>query len=342
MRFCNKCYECKDENKFPVDKRRLNGIKNECKSCRNNISVQKRKDNIEAIREKERLRYKNLSSDKKKEIISAAKIYVSKRRDAVNENARRYYKENKKQIREKFNKRRSENIEVYNYKAKVYRNKNKDEFNKKQRMYRGNITENDLDRLDSSSHNNSRYKNLPIDKKEKIRAKVRSYYKNNKESIRKKAKEARKNNPIATLKSRERARNYYFNNKEKCLNKTKELYNNRRNSDPLFKLMTNTKSLIGVKLRQKGYTKKSRTYELIGIDYITLKKYLERLFIKGMTWDNYGYKGWHIDHKIPLASAKNEEELLKLFHYTNLQPLWAKDNIIKRDKILPFQTNLGL
>jgi hypothetical protein len=51
-----------------------------------------------------------------------------------------------------------------------------------------------------------------------------------------------------------------------------------------------------------------------------------------MNWSNR--KEWHIDHIIPLSSAKTEEELLKLFHYTNLQPLWANDNIKKSNKIL--------
>jgi hypothetical protein len=52
-----------------------------------------------------------------------------------------------------------------------------------------------------------------------------------------------------------------------------------------------------------------------------------------MTWENYGLYGWHIDHIIPLASANTEDELLKLFHYTNLQPLWAEENLLKSNKI---------
>jgi hypothetical protein len=53
-----------------------------------------------------------------------------------------------------------------------------------------------------------------------------------------------------------------------------------------------------------------------------------------MSWDNYGFYGWHIDHVIPLSSAKTEEEVYKLCHYTNLQPLWAEDNLKKGSKII--------
>ena len=56
--------------------------------------------------------------------------------------------------------------------------------------------------------------------------------------------------------------------------------------------------------------------------------------VDGMSWDNYGRDGWHIDHIIPLSSTKIKEEIIKLNHYTNLQPLWATDNLKKGSKIL--------
>ena len=64
--------------------------------------------------------------------------------------------------------------------------------------------------------------------------------------------------------------------------------------------------------------------------------YMEKKFTKGMTWNNYGNNGWHIDHIIPCSSfdLTNPEEQKKCFHYTNLQPLWAEDNLRKSDKIL--------
>ena len=71
------------------------------------------------------------------------------------------------------------------------------------------------------------------------------------------------------------------------------------------------------------------TNKLLGADYNTVKIYLEKQFTEGMTWDKMGRYGWHIDHVKPLALASNKEELIELCHYTNLQPLWWKDNLSK-------------
>ena len=68
-----------------------------------------------------------------------------------------------------------------------------------------------------------------------------------------------------------------------------------------------------------------------GCDISFLKNYLEQKFQVGMTWDNYGINGWHIDHIVPLISfdLTSVAEIRKACHYTNLQPLWARDNITK-------------
>jgi hypothetical protein len=70
---------------------------------------------------------------------------------------------------------------------------------------------------------------------------------------------------------------------------------------------------------------------MLGCDYDFFKAYIERQFKQGMTWENHGK--WHFDHIIPVSSAKNEEELIKLNHYTNFQPLWAEENLSKSNKI---------
>ena len=74
----------------------------------------------------------------------------------------------------------------------------------------------------------------------------------------------------------------------------------------------------------------------LGCGISELILYLESKFQLGMTWENWSKYGWHIDHIIPLSSFNLEvrEELLKAVNYINLQPLWAKDNFSKGDKII--------
>jgi hypothetical protein len=78
----------------------------------------------------------------------------------------------------------------------------------------------------------------------------------------------------------------------------------------------------------------NKTTEFLGCNVLELKNHLEFQFKEGMSWNNHGLFGWHIDHIKPLSSAKTEKELYILCHYTNLQPLWAKDNLSKGNKIL--------
>ena len=84
-------------------------------------------------------------------------------------------------------------------------------------------------------------------------------------------------------------------------------------------------------LKSKSKVKNKKTEEILGCDYMFIKDYLETKFTEGMSWENYGK--WHIDHIIPLSSAKTKEEFYKLCHYTNLQPLWAEENLKKYNKI---------
>ena len=122
--------------------------------------------------------------------------------------------------------------------------------------------------------------------------------------------------------------NWYKKNSKNLIKKLKH----RRNTDLLYKLRIGVRTRIKIAL--KNNSKRGRTIELIGIDIVGLKNYLETKFTDGMTWENYGLYGWHIDHIIPLSSAKNEDEFTKLCHYTNLQPLWTEDNLKKSNKVL--------
>jgi hypothetical protein len=76
--------------------------------------------------------------------------------------------------------------------------------------------------------------------------------------------------------------------------------------------------------------KNNKTFEILGCTPEFLKYHIEKQFHNGMSWDNR--TEWHIYHKTPLSSAKTEEEIFKLCHYTNLQPLWRYDNLKKGNK----------
>jgi len=81
--------------------------------------------------------------------------------------------------------------------------------------------------------------------------------------------------------------------------------------------------------KRRGYGKKTKTYIILGEEWEVVKLYFESLFSNGMSWDNYGL--WEIDHIIPLSTSNTEDEVIKLCHYKNLQPLWKKDNLKKGD-----------
>ena len=139
-------------------------------------------------------------------------------------------------------------------------------------------------------------------------------------------------------------RRYKNNNKEKIIKynseyqkKNREKINKRikyrHKNDILFKLSRNVRTRMGMFIKTKNYTKgKNNTKDILGCTPQELKDFLEKKFKDGMSWSNRDE--WHIDHIIPLSSAKTQEEVLKLCHYTNLQPLWIKENLQKYNKII--------
>ena len=126
---------------------------------------------------------------------------------------------------------------------------------------------------------------------------------------------------------------YNLNNKDKIKEYNLLYFKNRRQIEPLFKLRTNTRNLILNSIKRQGYTKQSKTFEILGCSYEDFKQHVERQFTNGMTWDNQGE--WHLDHIYPVSLAKDEQELINLNHYTNFQPMWAAENISKGNKIIP-------
>jgi signal recognition particle GTPase len=201
--------------------------------------------------------------------------------------------------------------------------------------------------------------------REKRLAASRKYYKEHKEQISKKQKAKYKENP-EPIKARSRA--YHHANKEKCNRASREYYNKHRerlskaNSEwnkahreqvnawlrewskeykkknPNVKIYHALRRRLSTAVRKYGKDREwtnIKTEELIGCTIQELMAHLESKFVDGMSWDNYGVDGWHIDHIVPCSAFdfNNEDDAKRCNHYTNLQPLWAADNIRKRDKV---------
>lgn len=103
-----------------------------------------------------------------------------------------------------------------------------------------------------------------------------------------------------------------------------------RKSNTLYGMAHRVRTLINTGLKKRGYGKRSKTNDILGCSYSEFVAHIERQFTEGMNWDNRA--SWHIDHIVPVSSAANEAELLKLNHFSNLRPLWAADNLRKSNK----------
>jgi hypothetical protein len=130
-------------------------------------------------------------------------------------------------------------------------------------------------------------------------------------------------------RTRENAKKWNRLNKEK----RKIACQKRLKNNPVYLISCRIRTLLAMSLSKNGYTKKSKTYSILGCSFESLKNHFEIQFQDGMNWENHGRYGWHIDHIIPVSSAKTENEVIKLNHYKNLQPLWAEENLKKSNKV---------
>lgn len=181
----------------------------------------------------------------------------------------------------------------------------------------------------SGRHRNScieceklRLKKYYLENSEKRIEYGKNYHKNNKEVCNKKISKYRK-----TENGRE---------KKNQLNKSYRLRNKENN---LFRLTSNIRSLISHYIKDRGFRKSSKTTQILGCSFEEFKTHIESQFEPWMNWSNHGLYSqtenrWQLDHIIPASSAKDEAELIQLNHYTNFQPLCAKENLYKSNKII--------
>jgi hypothetical protein len=155
----------------------------------------------------------------------------------------------------------------------------------------------------------------------------KQYYQNNHEVISKCKKE------------------YYDKNRELCLECHNKYKQTEKGKDVMRKSAkkhyenNKASSCISRRMRRSlGDNKVNRHWEdLVGYNLKQLKAHIESLFQLGMSWDNYGLHGWHIDHKIPISAFNITsyicEDFQKCWALENLQPLWAEDNLRKSNKM---------
>jgi len=190
---------------------------------------------------------------------------------------------------------------------------------------------------DNREHKIKKVKERADNNKEKISEYQKKYTEKNKECKKIYNENYRKENKE---KIKEYKEVYYEENIEKIKEYQRSYRSNRLLSDNLFKLSKNIRTLIVKSFKENGYKKTSKTFNIVGCSFEEFKLYLESKFEPWMNWDNYGLyngefnNGWDIDHIIPTISANSEEEIFKLNHYDNLQPLCSKVNrYIKKDII---------
>ena len=214
---------------------------------------------------------------------------------------------------------REKNHEVTLEKTRKYKEANREEINARNRL---KYAENN----EEERRKNREYRNA---NKDKVNAWKREYRKRFPEKHKEKDKKWRESEKGAAYIE---AYKKSYRNRRTIIHRS---YNkNRRASDVYYKLITNIRTRINIAVK-RGY-KSGTAVDLIGCSIEELKIHIESQFKDGMTWDNWSPSGWHIDHIVPCSSfdLTKDDEQKKCFHWSNLQPLWAVENLKKHAKIL--------
>lgn len=292
---CSRCGIEKTLDDFYFKNKKLNIYYPECKDCRKLYLA----NNKEKLREQSKQR-RIKNADKIKE---QKKIYYEKYKEQILEKQREKYKENAEYIKARQRKYNEENKEMILERQKQYYQDNKEERLQKQKEYYS-------DHVDERHEYNKKYREANI---EKLNEYQKQYYEENKERLNAISKE--------------------YSHTEKMRIWRREHKKERKNTDPLYKLSEQTRTLINNCFRKQGYKKNSKTEKILGCDFNTFYNYLLKTYKDnyGIDWD--GKEEVHIDHIYPISKAKTEEEIIKLCNYKNLQLLRATDNLKKSDNI---------
>lgn len=294
-KICTKCNLEKTRSEFAQDINKLDGLYSSCNTCNEKYVENYRKSNP-----------KKVAESKKKAVAKKADYYANYKNN--------WYSENKEEISERRKEYYVQNHEIIRQQGREYRLKKRKQQLEEYAKIQAKICE--------KCNQSKTRENF---KKSKV----------GKFGLSDQCKSCRNQALIAKQeKSKIRSKKYYEENKEVLLAKGYIAKVKKLKTDPEFKL----KELLSHRIRRAIYdqrgSKSAKTLELLGCSIKEARTHIEKQFRKGMTWENHGINGWHIDHIQPCSSFdlnKNEEQK-KCFHYTNLQPLWAEENLSKGNK----------
>jgi hypothetical protein len=169
--------------------------------------------------------------------------------------------------------------------------------------------------------------------KEKLLSYNKIYYRNN-------SNELNQSNKLYRIKNKNEIAIKEKIHKQNNIKIRNENYNKIILTDTIFKLKESVRKSIQQSFKLKNKIKISKTQDILGCSFGEFKIHIESQFTSWMDWGNYGkYNGeknfgWDIDHRVPLSSAKTEEDIVRLNHYTNLQPLCSYINrVVKKDNL---------
>lgn len=343
---CSKCNQTLSIDNFGFINKSKGYRRGDCKECCNKISRSYYKTN----RKKLLLQKESYGQANKEKIAEKNKAYRQANKESLKEYKKNYIKTNKEKITKQRKAFREANREKLKKKAKEYYEANKAKIAAKiaakakkarKEKNKAKILERQNAKKAKEKAKKAKEKERELKKayrektaKQRERERKQAYYKKNKEKILKRCKTYREANKEKIADYRKA----YFKVNSK---NTYNYISQRRKSDPLFRLNLAYRRSCYRAFQSIGEKKNNKSLKLLGLKtWQELSEHLSKQFYnhpetgKEMTLDNHGRYGWHIDHIIPLSTAKTEEDIIKLCHYTNLQPLWAEENLSKSDKIL--------
>ena len=274
----------------------------------------------------------HLNTSVRGRMLEYSKAYAKDNKERIAKNMREWQKANPDKVRAANKAYREANATKLKEKKRIYRENNKDIIKEKKRVWH----EENREKANEAS------RNWYAANLERALELARTYRREHQEEVKEYQRNYRENNKEASaeyhreyhLANSEKHAEYQANYRKANRDKARAYVRNRLDTDVQYRLSMGIRSRMRQAIKN-GYKSGSAVNDL-GCSINELKVHLESLFETGMTWDNWALGGWHIDHIKPLASfdLTDRAQFLEACHYTNLQPLWAKDNLSKGTKIL--------